>query len=38
MNYIDQYIITRGNKASGIYFVEIEIDEQYVSTIKLIVE
>ena len=35
---IDHYIIERGSKASGIYFVEIEINEQYLSTIKLIVE
>ena len=34
----DQYVITRGSKASGIYFVEIEIDKQYISNIKLIVE
>ena len=34
----DQYIIERGSKASGIYFVEIEINEQYLSTIKLIIE
>ena len=34
----DKYIITRNNKASGVYFLEIEIDQQYLHNIKLVVE
>tara|TARA_B110000116_G_C16484186_1_gene423908 strand:- start:112 stop:678 length:567 start_codon:yes stop_codon:yes gene_type:complete len=34
----DKYIIKRASKASGVYFVEIEINKQYLSTIKLIIE
>ena len=35
---IDKYIIKRENKASGIYFVEIEINQQYRNNIKLVIE
>ena len=34
----DRYSIKRTNKASGVYFMEIEVNSQYLSTIKLIVE
>ena len=34
----DKYIIQRMNKSSGVYFIEIEINQKYLSTIKLIVE
>ena len=35
---IDKYIIKRDNKASGIYFIEIEINQQYYNNIKLIID
>ena len=34
----DKYIIKRTNKASGIYFMEIEINKQYLNNIKLVIE
>jgi hypothetical protein len=34
----DKYIIQRTNKASGIYFMEIEINKHYLNTIKLVIE
>ena len=34
----DTYIIKRTNKASGIYFMEIEVNKNNVSNIKLIIE
>jgi hypothetical protein len=34
----DKYIIKRTNKASGVYFMEIEIDKQYLNNIKLVIE
>ena len=34
----DKYTIKRGDKASGVYFVEIEVDDQYLTNIKLIIE
>ena len=34
----DKYIIKRTNKASGVYFVEIEINKQYSNNIKLVIE
>jgi hypothetical protein len=34
----DKYIIKRTNKASGVYFMEIEIDKQYLNNIKLIID
>ena len=34
----DKYIIKRTNKASGIYFMEIEINKEYLNNIKLVIE
>jgi hypothetical protein len=34
----DKYIIKGTNKASGVYFMEIEINKQYLSNIKLVIE
>ena len=34
----DKYIIERTNKASGVYFMEIGINNQYLNNIKLVVE
>ena len=34
----DKYIIKRTNKASGVYFIEIEIDKEELTTKKLIIE
>ena len=34
----DRYIIKRTDKASGIYFMEIEINQQHLSNIKLVIE
>ena len=34
----DKYIIERTNKASGVYFMEIDINNQYLNNIKIVVE
>jgi hypothetical protein len=34
----DKYIIKRGNKASGVYFLEIEINQEYLNNFKLVIE
>ena len=34
----DKYVIKRTDKASGVYFIEVEIERQYLSTVKLIIE
>ena len=34
----DKYIIKRTDKASGIYFMEIEINQEHLSNIKLVIE
>ena len=34
----DKYIIKRTNKASGVYFVEIKTNKQYLNNIKLVIE
>jgi hypothetical protein len=34
----DKYIIKRTNKASGVYFMEIEINKEYINNIKLVIE
>ena len=34
----DKYIIKRTNKASGVYFMHIEINKQHLSNIKLVIE
>ncbi|MAU35918.1 MAG: hypothetical protein CMD14_00905, partial [Flavobacteriales bacterium] len=35
---VDKYIIKRTNKSSGVYFMEIEIDNEELITKKLIIE
>jgi hypothetical protein len=35
---IDKYIIRRGDKASGVYFIEIELNKEYRNNIKLIIK
>ena len=34
----DKYIIKRTNKASGVYFIEIEVNNQYLNNTKLVIE
>ena len=34
----DKHIIERDNKASGVYFIELELEDQYLDNIKLIIE
>jgi len=35
---VDKHILRRNNKASGIYFVEIEVDQKEKNIYKLIIE
>jgi hypothetical protein len=35
---IDKHIITKNTKASGVYFMKIEINKQYLNNIKLVIE
>ena len=34
----DKYIIKRTDKASGVYFMEIEINRQYLNNVKIVVK
>ena len=38
INNVDKYIIKRNSKASGVYFIEIEIEDNYLNTAKLIID
>ena len=35
---VDKYIISGSNKASGVYFMKIDLKKQYLNAIKLIIE
>ena len=34
----DKFVIERTNKSSGIYFIELELEGEYIENIKLIIE
>ena len=38
LSNMDKYVIERTNKSSGVYFIELELEGEYLENIKLIIE